>query len=89
VRQYDIRDPRAPRLVSSVQLPQPNMMKLSPDGRRLYETNTILSTMDGDVEFGAWLFHVGADGMERDPAFDPDFEGLAGGRAGPHDMLLK
>jgi methanethiol oxidase len=89
VQQYDITDPRRPRLLAEAPLPQPNMMKLSPDGRRLYVTNSLLSTLDGDVRFGAWLFHVGPSGLERDPAFAPDFEGLAAGRAGPHDMLLR
>jgi methanethiol oxidase len=65
------------------------MMKLSPDGARLYVTNSLLSSLDGDVRFGAWLLHVAPDGLRRDAAFAPDFEGLASGRAGPHDMLLR
>jgi methanethiol oxidase len=89
VQQYDITDPRRPRLVGEVALPQPNMMKPSPDGQRLYVTNSLLSTLDGDVRFGAWLLHVGADGLTVDPRFAPDFVGYAGGRAGPHDMLLR
>jgi len=89
VQQYDITDPRAPRLIAESELPQPNMMKLSPDGARLYVTNSLLSTLDGEVEFGAWLLHVGADGMRKDAAFAPDFENFAGGRAGPHDILLR
>ena len=89
VRQYDIGDPRNPRLIDTVELPQPNMMRLSADSRRLYVTNSILSTLDGDVEFGAWLFEVGPDGMTRDPRFAPRFDKAAGGRAGPHDMLLR
>ncbi len=89
VQQYDITNPRRPALVGEVAVPQPNMMRLSPDGERLYVTNSLLSTLDGDVPFGAWLFHVGADGMRRDPNFNPNFENFAGGRAGPHDMLLR
>lgn len=45
--------------------------------------------MTGDVEFGAWLLHVGPEGMELDEEFAPDFDGLENGPAGPHDMLLK
>ena len=75
--------------VDAVEVPQPNMMKLSPDSKRLYVTNSILSSLDGDVRFGAWLFHVGPEGMERDESFDPDFNGFDTGPAGPHDMLLK
>jgi methanethiol oxidase len=89
VQQYDIRNPRSPRLVGEAELPQPNMMKLSPDGERLYVTNSLLSTLDGEVEFAAWLLHVGPEGLRRDPNFAPDFEGFRGGRAGPHDMLLR
>lgn len=89
VRQYNITDPHHPKLIDSVQIPQPNMMKLTPDSRRLYVTNSILSPLDGDVEFGAWLYHVGPEGMEHDPTFEPDFNSFDTGPAGPHDMLLK
>lgn len=89
VQQYDISDPGSPRLVDEVEIPQPNMLRLSPDGARLYVTNSLLSTLDGDVRFGAWLFHVSPEGMRRDERFRPDFESLPGGRAGPHDMLLR
>jgi methanethiol oxidase len=89
VQQYDISDPRRPTLVGEAELPQPNMMRLSPDGERLYVTNSLLSSLDGEVRFGAWLLHVGAGGLTKDPNFTPDFEGFAGGRAGPHDILLR
>jgi len=72
-----------------VAIPQPNMMKLSPDSRRLYVTNSILSSLDGNVEFGAWLIHVGPEGMRIDEKFKPDFRHFPTGPAGPHDMLLK
>jgi methanethiol oxidase len=89
VQQYDISDPRNPQLIGEAEVPQPNMMKLSPDGERLYVTNSLLSSLDGGVGFGAWLFTVGPNGLSRDTRFAPDFEGLTGGRAGPHDMLLR
>lgn len=89
VQQYDIADPKNPVFVSEVAIAQPNMMKLSPDSRRLYITNSILSSLDGDVEFGAWLVHVGSDEMTIDEGFSPDFSDFASGPAGPHDMLLK
>lgn len=89
VQQYDIADPKNPKLMNEVTLPQPNMMKLSPDSRRLYVTNSILSSLDGEVEFGAWLINVGPDGMQIDDGFKPDFKSFDGGPAGPHDMLLK
>lgn len=89
VQQYDIADPKAPKLLGEVLIPQPNMMKLTPDSRRLYVTNSLLSSLDGEVEFGAWLVHVGPDGMRIDPDFHPDFQHFPTGPAGPHDMLLK
>lgn len=89
VQQYDIADPKQPKLMSEVAIPQPNMMKLSPDSRRLYVTNSILSSLDGNVEFGAWLIHVGPEGMRIDEKFKPDFRNFSTGPAGPHDMLLK
>jgi selenium-binding protein 1 len=89
VQQYDIADPHHPKLVSEVAIPQPNMMKLSPDNTRLYVTNSILSSMDGKVKFGAWLLQVGPEGMKVDERFKPDFEGFPTGPGGAHDMLLK
>jgi selenium-binding protein 1 len=89
VQQFDIRDPLHPVLTASVSIPQPNMMKLSADSRRLYVTNSLLSTLDGDVEFGAWQLDVGPEGIAINPRFHPDFEGMPSGPAGPHDMLLR
>jgi len=89
VRQYDIRDPKNPRLIDQVEIPQPNMMRISPDSERLYVTNSLLSTLDGDVPFGAWLLHLTPDGMRVDERFSPEFENHPQGRAGPHDMLLR
>ena len=64
-------------------VPQPNMLKLSRDGQRLYVTNSLLRTMDGEVEFGAWLFDVGDGGLQPVEGFAPDFDGFASGPAGP------
>ncbi|MDN5864645.1 MAG: selenium-binding family protein [Gammaproteobacteria bacterium] len=90
VLQYDISEPMEPRLVDSVELPHPNMIRLSPDSERLYVTNSLLSGMDPDRNFHAWLLHVGPDGMEVDEEFAPDFMGYSpNGPMGPHDMLLK
>jgi selenium-binding protein 1 len=89
VQQYDIADPKNPKLVSEVALPQPNMMKLTPDSRRLYVTNSLLSSLDGNVRFGAWLIHVGPQGMKIDESFKPDFMSFPTGPAGAHDMLLR
>lgn len=89
VQQFDISDRLEPRLVDEIELPHPNMMKLSPDSERLYVTNSLLSTMDPDQNFHVWLLHVGPEGMRLDESFAPDFTSFATGPAGPHDMLLK
>lgn len=89
VQQYDIADLNSPTLISEVAIPQPNMMKLSPDSRRLYVTNSILSSLDGNVQFGTWLIHVGPGGMKIDESFKPDFMSFPTGPAGAHDMLLR
>jgi selenium-binding protein 1 len=89
VQQYNIANPKSPKFVSEVSIPQPNMMKLSADSRRLYVTNSLLSSLDGDVRFGAWLLNVGPEGMKIDERFKPDFMSFATGPAGPHDMLLR
>jgi selenium-binding protein 1 len=52
VQQYDISDPFEPKLNSTVSLPHPNMLRLSRDNRRLYVTNSLLSTWDDDPDFG-------------------------------------
>ncbi|MGQ0714852.1 MAG: selenium-binding protein SBP56-related protein [Gemmatimonadaceae bacterium] len=89
VQQYDIANPKSPKLVSEVAIPQPNMMKLTPDSRRLYVTNSLLSSLDGEVTFGAWLLNVGPQGMTIDPSFKPDFTSFPSGPGGAHDMLLR
>ena len=89
VVQYDITDPKTPKVVSEVAISQPNMMRLTPDGRRLYVTNSLLSSLDGKVQFGAWLIEVGPQGMKIDEKFKPDFLSFATGPAGAHDMLLR
>lgn len=50
VRQYDITDPLNPMLISEVEIPNSQMLRLSPDRKRLYVTNSLLSTWD-DTEF--------------------------------------
>jgi selenium-binding protein 1 len=75
LRQYDISDPRAPRLTGRLQLggvlgrpvdgPRelgggPQMLQLSLDGRRLYVTNSLLSTWDDQFypRLHSWLLRV-------------------------------
>ncbi len=89
VQQYDVADPMQPKLVSTVAIPQAQMMKLTPDNRRLYVSNSLLSNLDGKVPYRVRLVNVGPSGMTLDAKFDVDFEHFPTGQARPHDMLLK
>jgi methanethiol oxidase len=68
VQQFDITDPLHPVLTSTVAVPHPNMLRLSRDNRRLYVSNSLLTTWDNDPNFGPprndqygiWLFDVDA-----------------------------
>lgn len=90
IQQFDISDPEHPKLVSTV-VPglHPNMMHLTYDGKRLYVTNSLLSTIDyGADRFWVRLVRIGPDGMKLDPFFNVDFSSFPTGPARPHDMLL-
>jgi selenium-binding protein 1 len=89
IQQWDVSDLTKPRLTSTI-LPgvQPNMMHVTGDGKRMYITNSLLSTLDHDDTFWVRLAHIGPDGMKMDPAFHVDLSKLPTGAARGHDMLL-
>jgi len=90
VQAWDVSTPHRPRLHDTV-VPgvQPNMMHVTGDGRRMYITNSLLSTMDYAGNFWVRLAHVGPDGrLKMDPFFDVDFTKFPTGPARAHDMLL-
>jgi selenium-binding protein 1 len=66
VQQFDISDPFKPVLKATLHVPHPNMLRLSRDNRRLYVSNSLLTTWDNDTRFGPprntdygiWLFEV-------------------------------
>lgn len=89
VNQYDISNPVKPTLVSTVAVAQAQMMRLTPDSRRLYISNSLLSNLDGKAPYRVRLIDVGPSGMSLDPKFDIDFDSLPTGQGRPHDMLLK
>jgi len=89
VQQYDIADPANPKLVSSVAIPQAQMLKLTTDNKRLYVSNSLLSNLDGKVPYAVRLVDVTSTGLVIDPKFEVDFEHLPTGQARPHDLLLK
>ncbi len=65
-----------------------DMMHTSSDGKRMYVTNSLLSTLDHSGRFYVRLVHVGPDGMKVDPFFNIDLNTFPTGTARGHDMLL-
>jgi selenium-binding protein 1 len=104
LQKFDISDPFAPLLIDEVYLPHPNMLRVSPDGRRVYVTNQLVTTWDNDVAFGGprndqygiWLYHVRQNGTlaseTRDGSAWVDFSNVkmkhSRGPAGPHQMFF-
>jgi selenium-binding protein 1 len=76
VQQFDVTDPFDPVLTGTVSVPHPNMLRLSRDNRRLYVSNSLLTTWDNDPgfgpprndEYGIWLFEVDAHSGGLTPA---------------------
>ena len=75
VQQFDISDPFNPILTATVSVPHPNMLRLSRDNRRLYVSNSLLTTWDNDADFGParnndygiWLFDVDEQSGDLSP----------------------
>jgi selenium-binding protein 1 len=89
IQQWDVSDLKNPRLVSTIQPGvQPNMMHVTGDGKRMYLTNSLLSTMDRSEDFWVRLAHLSPEGMKLDPAFKVDLTKFPTGPARGHDMLL-
>jgi selenium-binding protein 1 len=89
IQQWDVSNPDTPKLFSTVSPGvQPNMMHMSSDGKRMYVTNSLLSTLDHAGRFWIRLVHVGPDGMKVDPFFNIDLNTFPTGPARGHDMLI-
>jgi selenium-binding protein 1 len=89
IQQWDVSDLKKPRLTSSVSPGvQPNMMHVTGDGKRMYITNSLLSTLDRSENFWVRLAHIGPDGIKMDPFFQVDLTRFKTGPARGHDMLL-
>lgn len=89
LQQFDVTDPEAPKLFSTLKVGvQPNMMHTTGDGKRMYVSNSLLSTMDRSGEFWVKLVRVGPDGMTLDGGFFVDLTKFPTGPARGHDMLL-
>jgi methanethiol oxidase len=109
LRQYDISDPKAPKLTGRLQLGGvlgrpldgdreltggPQMIQLSLDGRRLYVSNSLLSSWDNQFypRLRSWLLRVNCGpegGMEIDPEFFVDLHDRPGGPARAHEVRLQ
>ena len=89
IQQWDVSDLTKPKLVKKLAgLNQPNMLHLTGDGRRMYVTNSLLSTMDRDEKFWVKRVNVTKDGMALDETFFVDLTKFKTGPARGHDMLL-
>ncbi len=93
IQQWDVSDLQKPKLTSTVSPGvQPNMMHVTGDGKRMYITNSLLSTLDRSENFWVRLAHIGADGIKMDPFFNVDLTKCPVGKKvhkwRGHDMLL-
>jgi methanethiol oxidase len=64
------------------------MMHMTGDGKRMYVTNSLLSTMDRSDDFWVKLVRVDASGMKVDDGFQVDLTRFPTGPARGHDMLI-
>jgi len=90
IQAWDVSRLDKPRLHDTV-IPgvSPNMMHVTVDGKRMYITNSLLSTMDYSGNFWVRLAHIGPDGrLKMDLFFNVDFTKFPTGPARAHDMLL-
>jgi selenium-binding protein 1 len=89
IQQWDVSDLKHPRLVSTITPgEEPNMMHVTGDGKRMYITNSLLSTMDRADHFWVRLAHLEPSGIKLDPDFKIDLNEFPAGPARGHDMLL-
>ncbi len=89
IQQWDVSDLAKPKLVHTLKPGvQPNMMHVTGDGKRMYITNSLLSTMDRTDQCWVKLAHVTPEGMKLDADFFVDLSKLKTGPARGHDMLL-
>jgi selenium-binding protein 1 len=89
IQQWDVSDLAKPRLHSTLKPGvHPNMMHVTGDGKRMYITNSLLSTADRTGDFWIKLAAITDDGMRLVPELNIDTTKLSTGAARPHDLLL-
>jgi selenium-binding protein 1 len=89
IQQWDVSDLKDPKLTSTLKPGiQPNMMHVTGDGKRMYITNSLLSTMDRSEDFWVKRAFITPEGLKLDPNFSVDLTKFKTGPARGHDMLL-
>jgi methanethiol oxidase len=89
IQQWDVSDLKNPKLHSTLKPGvHPNMMHTTGDGKRMYITNSLLSTADRTQDFWIKLAHITPEGMRLDEGFFVDMTKLPTGPARGHDMLI-
>lgn len=89
IQQWDVRDLDQPKLASTLKPGvQPNMMHVTGDGKRMYITNSLLSTMDRPADFWVKRALITPEGLRLDDSFQIDLTRFPTGPARGHDMLL-
>jgi methanethiol oxidase len=89
IQQWDVSDPDKPVLASTVAVgEQPNMMHVTGDGKRMYVSNSLLSTLDRDNNFWVKLVRIDEKGLRLDESFKVDLNSFPSGPARGHDMLI-
>ena len=64
IQQWDVSDLKNPKLHSTLKPGvQPNMMHVTGDGKRMYITNSLLSTADRTQDFWVKLARITPEGM--------------------------
>ena len=64
------------------------MMHVTGDGKRMYVTNSLLSTLDRSEDFWVKLIRIDANGLKVDTSFKVDLTKFPTGPARGHDMLI-
>jgi len=89
IQMWDVSDLQKPKMVSSLKPGvQPNMMHLTGDGKRMYLTNSLLSTMDRSTDYWVKLAEVSPEGLKLHEKFLIDLGRIKDGPFRGHDMLL-
>lgn len=89
IQQFDVSNPDKPKLFSTATIgTQPNMMHVSGDGKRMYVSNSLLSTLDRDDVFWVRLIQITPEGLKIEKSFDVDLNHFPTGPARGHDMLV-